>query len=88
MSSINHSKDLEVRTVESGELGYKRDTAAKENSYFDNVKICRKNNLSQLSKLGNNFATEDLRKNMDMDILKKHTSPLDIYGDSGTFDEF
>lgn len=26
--------------------------------------------------------------NIDIEILKKQASPLDIYGDSGTFDEF
>lgn len=87
MSSINHSKDFDLKSVESTEIGIKN-YALKENSYQDNSKLIRKNNLSQLSKLGNNFATEDLRKNINMEILNKHTSPLDIYGETGTFDEF
>lgn len=68
--------------------GVKSNLVDKENSYQDQFKICKKNNISQLSKLGNNFATEDLRQNIDAELAKKHASPLDIYGESATFDEF
>ena len=85
MSSINHSKDFDLKTMESNpETVFK----LQNTSYQDQVKICRKNNLSQLSKLGNNFATEDHRQHMEAELAKKQTSPLDIYGESATFDEF
>ena len=68
----------------------KRQNNFKENSYNDQnqAKLCRKNNNSQLNNLKNNFATEDLRNNIDVEMLKKHASPLDIYGENVTFDEF
>lgn len=78
MSSFNNPKELEMRTVESYDNTLQKVDALKENSYFDNAKVFHKNNISQLSKLGNNFVTEDLRKNID----------IDIYGESATFDDF
>ena len=88
LSTINNSKDFDLKSIESMDNGPKITNINKDNSYQDQFKIWRKNNLSQLSKLGNNFATEDLRKNVDIELAKKQTSPLDIYGESATFDEF
>lgn len=62
LSSINHSKDFDLKTMESIDNGLKIKKSVRDNSYQDQIKIYRKNNISQLSKLENNFATEDLRK--------------------------
>jgi hypothetical protein len=62
LSSINHSKDFDLKTMESIDNGLKIRNTVRDNSYQDQIKIYRKNNISQLSKLDNNFATEDLRK--------------------------
>jgi hypothetical protein len=62
MSSINHSKDFDLKTMASIDNGFRIHNTMKDNSYQDQIKINRKNNISQLNKLGNNFATEDLRK--------------------------
>ena len=70
MSSINYSKDVEVKSIDSLENLARKQNKIKENSYYDSVKIWRKNNNSQLAKLGANFATEDLRNHIDLDILK------------------
>ena len=79
---------MELKSLESMDNGIINKLVEKENSYQDQFKIWRKSNLSQISKLGNNFATEDLRQNIDVELAKKQASPLDIYGESATFDEF
>lgn len=70
MSSIHQTKDFEMKSIESLDIMPKANNNFKENSYYDNAKVCRKNNNSQLAKLGNIYATEDLRKNIDIGILK------------------
>ena len=62
MSSINYSKDLEIKSIDSCDTVPRKWPIQKENSYYDSSKISKKNNNSLLSKLGANFATEDWRK--------------------------
>uniref|UniRef100_A0A7S3KIV8 Uncharacterized protein n=1 Tax=Euplotes crassus TaxID=5936 RepID=A0A7S3KIV8_EUPCR len=82
VSTITNPREFELRTLETMDNKAHNKIIEKENSYQDQFKLCRKSNLSQMGKLGSNFATED-RKNG-----KKQASPLGIYAESATFDEF
>ncbi|CAI2385207.1 unnamed protein product [Moneuplotes crassus] len=82
ISTMTNPKDLEIRTIETLENSKQSKVFDKENSYQDQFKLSKKSHLNQLGMLGSNFATEDLK------IVKKQASPLGIYAESGTFDEF